>query len=52
MDFVTLINGFLIYLVLMAITVGVAVGCGFLGYKLKKKNMAKKQAEEAAKKNK
>ena len=39
MNATALINGFLIYLLLMAITVGIALGCGFLGYKLKKKNM-------------
>jgi hypothetical protein len=52
MNATALINGFLIYLLLMAITVGIAFGCGFLGYRLKKKNMAKKKAEEEAKKNK
>ncbi len=50
MNATTLINGFLIYLLLMAITVGIAVGSGFIGMKLKKRNAAKKEAEEAAKK--
>lgn len=52
MDATTLINGFLIYLLLMAITVGIAVGSAFLGKKFKKRNAAKREAEEAAKKEK
>lgn len=38
MNATVLINGFLSYLVLMAITVGFAFMCGFIALQLKKRN--------------
>ncbi len=50
MEAVTLINGFLTYLVLMIITLGIAFTAGFAALKLRKRNDAKKKAEAEAEK--
>ena len=49
MDAIVLINGFLSYLLLMVITVGVALLCGFAALRIRKKNDAKKKAKEEVK---
>lgn len=49
MNAIVLINGFLSYLLLMVITVGVALFCGFIALRIRKKNDAKKKAKEEAK---
>lgn len=52
MNAVTLVNGFLSYLVLMLVTLGVAFIGGTIGVRLKKKNDAKKAAQKEAEKEK
>lgn len=49
MDIAVLFNGFLSYLLLMVITVGVAFLCGFIAVKIRKRSDAKKNSEDEAK---